>query len=87
MVDGVEGEQYNDVTRPMFRPDGKRLAHFAAVGKKYVVVVDGRESRQNDAFMEIILSPNGERLAYLAREGALLLAICLCGEPCCYRQR
>ena len=55
--------------RPVFSPDGTRLACRIDVGGRYRVVVDGVAGRVLDSSSEPVFSPDGSHFAHTASEG------------------
>ncbi len=83
VLDGVEGKAYDEIRnrqfpepdtrgeRPVFSPDGARLAYVARVKKTWRVVVDGREDKTCDGVRKgsLRFSPDGGHYAYAATRG------------------
>jgi Tol biopolymer transport system component len=79
VVDGQAGPRYDQVSKPVVSPDGRRVGYIACRDKgqerKFLAVIDGREGPECD---EIPMggqrdwepfSPDSTRTAYLARIG------------------
>jgi Tol biopolymer transport system component len=68
-----------DVIRPIFSPNGDRLAYYRQKGDRWVVVTDGKESRPYDAILPAgpVFSPDGRHVAYAAwlREKGMCLVL------------
>lgn len=82
VVDGREGEPFDEVLTPIWSPQGKRLAHVARRERMWCVVIDGVRGEFFDHVPEPLFSPNpvfsadGSTLAYLAsREKRQFLVI------------
>jgi len=52
IVDGAEGNLYDDINNLQFTRDGRHYAYTARRGAKYVVVVNGVESKEYDSFLK-----------------------------------
>jgi Tol biopolymer transport system component len=79
VVDGKRGRAYADVGRPMFTPDGSKVAHIACdrcgggpreEAAKFVVV-DGQRigAEYSDMAEPFAFSADGRRMAFAARRG------------------
>jgi len=72
VVDGQEGEGYNQVASPVFSFDGKRVAYSAGryLSKEsgWRVVVDGQEGPLFFETFPAVFSPDGKHLAYGAKK-------------------
>ena len=83
VVDGVEGQQYDDIDDLQFTADGRHVVFAARRGGKSLVVVDGVEGREYDSFVPVgssegsrLLSIEGNRqFGALARLGAELMRV------------
>ena len=83
VLDGVEGKTYHEIRnrqfpaprkdgeRPVFSPDGSRLAYAARIKKAWRVVVDGREDKTYDDIVKgsLRFSPDSRHYAYAAKGG------------------
>jgi hypothetical protein len=69
--DGVVGQEWEGLGRPVLNANGSRLAYPALVGREWRVVVDGVAGAPFDAIMDrsITFDPIGRRLGYVARRG------------------
>jgi hypothetical protein len=63
VLDGTEGDKYNVVSYPLFRPDMKRIAYCAG---ECAAVLDGVKGKQYRAVKGLVFSPNFKHLAYVA---------------------
>jgi Tol biopolymer transport system component len=71
VVDATEGEEYIQVSRPVFSPDSKRLAYWAICESgRRVVVVDGAKGKEYDDVGIPIFSPDSKRVAYVIENAA-----------------
>jgi hypothetical protein len=71
VIDGREGPSCGHVTRPIFSPDGRRLAYTAYRDRRQFLVVDGVEGPAYKAvnYERTVFSPDGRRVAYGAQRG------------------
>lgn len=69
ILDGSPGPEFDWTGKPIFSPDGKRVAYGAQSGDKYLVVLDSQSSPEYDWYGNIKFSPDGERVAYMAKSG------------------
>jgi Tol biopolymer transport system component len=79
VIDGTPGPPYDNVSFPIYSPDG-RLAHATARGDKYFFIVDGQPRAPFDYVSPLetgfTFSPDGRRDAYVAvRNGAQHIVI------------
>ncbi len=66
-VNGVEGKPYDDMTRPLFSPDGKHLGFLGGIkGKGIVAVVDGQEGKfyEDCNLPGLVFSPDSQHSAF-----------------------
>lgn len=75
VIDGTPGPVYDQVDRPVWSADGRRLGHAARRGDVWLMVVDGRELPGGSRVTGPVFSPDGRRVAYMARRGAGWLAV------------
>ncbi len=70
VLNGREGEKYNEVSSPVFSPDSKQSAYI--VGTKYgkFAILNGRRGKLHDQIYGLTFSPDSKQLAYAVREGA-----------------
>jgi WD40 repeat protein len=78
VVDGVEGPEYEGLSRPVFSPDGRRVAYEALRGGKFavgaakvgntrqMVVIDGVEGPPYEGVGSPVFSPDSRHIAYWA---------------------
>ncbi len=69
VVDGVQGEQYDEINGFVFSPDSKHLAYVAELGGRQFMVVDGVQSEQYDGISGFVFSPDSKHLAYVTELG------------------
>ncbi len=75
------GLEFDEVDRPVFSPDGQRLAYTAKIAKKReIIVLDGKEGPEFEEVGAPRFSPDGKRLAYAARQGKKWFVVAD-GEP------
>ena len=76
LVDGVEGEAFDQAMRPIFSPDGSHIVYMAMRGKGRLAVVDGIAGAEYDSIdpKSLTFSPNG-RVGYVARRGERRLVV------------
>jgi hypothetical protein len=70
VIDGTPGPVYDQIDRPVWSADGRRLGHAARRGDVWLAVVDGRELPGGSRVTAPVFSPDGRRVAYLARRGS-----------------
>lgn len=87
VVDGSSGRPYEKLGRPVFSPDGARVAHRAMSQGKWLVVVDDRPGKPYDEIEsqtfsegglpqeELLFSSDGGRIAYRAKSGGRWLVV------------
>jgi WD40 repeat protein len=72
-VDGRPGRKFEQVGRPVFSPDGRKLAHAAGdSGRMRLVVVDGPESEEYSEIWNPRFSADGRKITFGARKGRQL---------------
>lgn len=69
VVDGVAGQEYDEVLHLAFSPDSGHVAYAARTGKQWKVVVDGQSGAWCDDIFGPAFSPDSKRVAYGARQG------------------
>ncbi len=71
-ADGIETALYDRVEKPVFSPDGKRLAFFAQTNGNWFVVVDGRTFAAGEQPTAVlpVFSADGSRLAFGVKRGS-----------------
>jgi hypothetical protein len=69
--DGVVGQEWDGLGKPVLNANGSRLAYPALAGREWRVVVDEVAGAPFDAIMDrsITFDPTGRRLGYVARRG------------------
>jgi roadblock/LC7 domain-containing protein len=77
IIDGIAGQNYDEVGAPIFSPNNKSVAYAARVGTKWFVVVDGVEGKKYDKVdsSSISYSPDSNRMAYMANINNKWLAV------------
>ena len=75
VVDGQAGPEYDEICeRPVFSPDGKRVA-YGAINRPFgedeecLAVIDGHPGQKYYRVAGLTFSPDGERMAYRAIKG------------------
>ncbi len=68
VIDGKKGEKFDEVGKPVFSPDGKRIAYRVREGDKWFIIVDGKKGEKFDKVGDPVFSPDGRRIAYVAWE-------------------
>jgi hypothetical protein len=81
VVDGQSQQHYSAVGRPVFSPDGKRVAYGAIAGNKKFVVVDGKEGPAFASVGEPEFSPDSSKIAYVAKADKKRYTIVVDGVP------
>ena len=67
VLDGKEGQIYEEMQDPIFSPDGNHVAYVAADGKSKFVVLDGKDGTRYGDIWGLTFSIDG-RLAYVAKD-------------------
>lgn len=64
--DGKRGKAYDDISTPVFSPDGKRFAYTGDRGPQWFLVLDGQPEVPIEGIVShsLIFSPDSSRLAY-----------------------
>ena len=73
VVDGVEGEPYENLVQPAsrFSSDSKRVAYAGMRDNKWRAVIDGKQGEAYDELLYITFSPDGKRVGFAARRGKI----------------
>ncbi|OGN88610.1 MAG: hypothetical protein A2Z74_02700 [Chloroflexi bacterium RBG_13_46_9] len=69
VIDGEEGEKYDEVDYPIFSPDSQRVAYSGKMGERWCVIADGKEGNQYDEVYDLTFSPDSQLIAYRAIRG------------------
>ncbi len=69
VVDGVAGEPFAIVGRPLFGPDGRRVAYAADDGDRQYVVIGTTKVRVSGRLSDPVFSADGTKVGYGARIG------------------
>ncbi len=69
VVDGKPGGSFSRVGRPVFSPDGQRVAYAADDGEKEYVVIDRMKIEVAGRMNDPVFSPDGSKVGYGARIG------------------
>lgn len=70
IVNGEETEAFDDLSYPIFSPDGERWAAFAEVsGRRYLITESERISLNSDGFGKIFFNNTSKILAYSYYQG------------------
>ena len=76
ILDGIEGEQFDQVGFPIINSDGSHLSYWAVISNRTYVISDKLKSRSYDTVNSIVLSDNGNHCAYSAnREGKCVVVL------------
>jgi len=75
VVDGVAGQEYDEVLHLAFSPDSRRVAYAARTGEQWKAVVDGQSGASYDDIFGPTFSPDSKRVAYGARQGKQWLVV------------
>lgn len=71
VVDGVEGESFENLLQPTsrFSADSKRVAYAGMRDNKWRAVIDGKQGEAYDELLYITFSPDSKRVGFAARRG------------------
>jgi len=67
VVDGKPSPAYDEVSNPIFSPDGQHVAYMATQGDNQFVVVDGKPGPTYFDIRSLAFSPDSLHLAYEAK--------------------
>ena len=69
VVNGIAGAPFTLVGRPVFSPDGRRVAYAADDGTKQYIVIDDAKVEVSGRLSDPAFSPDGKQVGYGARAG------------------
>ena len=76
VIDGKEGEAFDQVGFPLLNPNGKQYAYWAINDKKSYVVIDGKKSKPYEAVNSLKYSTDGKHLLYdVKQQGKYLIVL------------
>jgi len=79
VMDGKDGPVCRQIDRPVFSPDGKKLAYAAAETGRWRILQGNTRSEEFHAVGGLTFSPDGAELSYWAKEGTDSPAIVIKG--------
>ena len=81
MVDGVEGESFDEWLPFRFSPDGTHFAYGVRKGANWMAVLDGREGMPHEGFYgQMTFSPVSGHVAYVAKKNIDKVVVVVDGE-------
>ena len=68
VINGEEGPAYGGMGRPVFSPDGQRLAFSVKEGEQWFLTIDGNEGEPYDYIFRLLFA-SGQEVYYVAQRG------------------